>query len=741
MAETHSLQELQSPPVSSKIFIQRDYSSGTICRFQTKFPSELENRVDKQQFEETIQTLNNLYAEAEKLGGHALREGSKEDLQVHQRPEREDLRSQRFTADRPHRERTQGRGNHDLRGQKRRLQQMKSTNTNRCTDFDLRCGIHRSFTLAFPCVDGLYLPKHESEFVHLVLEELETFELEEQRSRVLLFPPLPSRLRYLTHRTVEERPELCSFSVGENQQRRVAVCFCHIRGDVNSDSDVEENNSNSSTFHDEVKREPESKSKKTSTKNKTRTPRRPDQPLYQPRALRERLSDQNTRTETISEQRAAGDSVRERLWDQNEKTEERERRTEDKTPERERTEDTAAGDGVRERLSDQNTRTETISEHRAGGDSVRERLSDQNTGTETISEHRAAGDGMRERLWDQNVKTEPKTADRPERGRRTEDRAAAGGDSVRDRLTADEADKHLNCTDSGTRNHQKNHCEGASEEQKNHCEGTGDELDLKLSEEDADTDSPAAFTNSDRTHAEEEVWDEDVWTETETQRGGGSDAAHTSVSHGVADGGSAADCSTAAAAADGCSAGEVCECGRPAADSQTEELHEDEIRSFLKAGVSFCVSPVLVDLSCFQSVSVSLCDELKHVIEIYDFPALFKTEDLLDAFTLDSASGMKVQWVDNTHALGVFSCEEAALQALSLSHPLLKTRLLSEGSQKSQSKAMRRAEFLQPLRERPRTDCVVARRMVTRALGLQQRRGHRGDRGHRGHGDADTEAL
>uniref|UniRef100_A0A3B3ZYR1 Golgin subfamily A member 7 n=1 Tax=Periophthalmus magnuspinnatus TaxID=409849 RepID=A0A3B3ZYR1_9GOBI len=69
------LQELQTPPVSSKVFIQRDYTSGTICRFQTKFPSELENRVDKQQFEDTIQTLNNLYAEAEKLGGRSYLEG------------------------------------------------------------------------------------------------------------------------------------------------------------------------------------------------------------------------------------------------------------------------------------------------------------------------------------------------------------------------------------------------------------------------------------------------------------------------------------------------------------------------------------------------------------------------------------------------------------------------------------------------------------------------------------------
>ncbi|KAM3830952.1 golgin subfamily A member 7 isoform 3-T3 [Vipera latastei] len=37
----------QQPPVASKVFIQRDYSSGTKCQFQTKFPPELENRVLK----------------------------------------------------------------------------------------------------------------------------------------------------------------------------------------------------------------------------------------------------------------------------------------------------------------------------------------------------------------------------------------------------------------------------------------------------------------------------------------------------------------------------------------------------------------------------------------------------------------------------------------------------------------------------------------------------------------------
>ncbi|XP_061071791.1 golgin subfamily A member 7-like [Conger conger] len=76
MAETHSLQDMrQQAAIASKVFIQRDYSTGTVCQFQTKFPSELESRIDRQQFEETIRSLNMLYAEAEKLGGKSYLEG------------------------------------------------------------------------------------------------------------------------------------------------------------------------------------------------------------------------------------------------------------------------------------------------------------------------------------------------------------------------------------------------------------------------------------------------------------------------------------------------------------------------------------------------------------------------------------------------------------------------------------------------------------------------------------------
>uniref|UniRef100_A0A7M4F634 Golgin A7 family member B n=1 Tax=Crocodylus porosus TaxID=8502 RepID=A0A7M4F634_CROPO len=65
----------RSASLATKVFVQRDYSDGTMCQFQTKFPPELDSRIERQLFEETVKTLNNYYAEAEKIGGSSYLEG------------------------------------------------------------------------------------------------------------------------------------------------------------------------------------------------------------------------------------------------------------------------------------------------------------------------------------------------------------------------------------------------------------------------------------------------------------------------------------------------------------------------------------------------------------------------------------------------------------------------------------------------------------------------------------------
>ncbi|KAM6432488.1 R3H and coiled-coil domain-containing protein 1 isoform 2-T2 [Liasis olivaceus] len=110
-----------------------------------------------------------------------------------------------------------------------------------------------------------------------------------------------------------------------------------------------------------------------------------------------------------------------------------------------------------------------------------------------------------------------------------------------------------------------------------------------------------------------------------------------------------------------------------------------------------------------------------HVLEIYDFSPSLKTEHLLEAFADFQQSGFKLQWVDDTHALGIFSSLAAASQALEQSYTCIKIRPLIHGTRQSKIKALQRPKLLQLAKERPQTDTAVARRLVTRALGLQRK--------------------
>ncbi|KAL9694209.1 hypothetical protein quinque_013494 [Culex quinquefasciatus] len=53
-------------PNYMKVFVQRDYSEGTSVKFQTRFPPELESRIDRHTFESTMNKLNEYFVEAEK---------------------------------------------------------------------------------------------------------------------------------------------------------------------------------------------------------------------------------------------------------------------------------------------------------------------------------------------------------------------------------------------------------------------------------------------------------------------------------------------------------------------------------------------------------------------------------------------------------------------------------------------------------------------------------------------------
>uniref|UniRef100_A0A1A7X9X8 R3H domain and coiled-coil containing 1 n=2 Tax=Iconisemion striatum TaxID=60296 RepID=A0A1A7X9X8_9TELE len=393
------------------------------------------------------------------------------------------------------------------------------------------------------------------------MDDLETYQQQNHDKSVLLFPPLSSRLRYLIHRTVEDIPELTTFSVGESCCRQVVVCPCELRGE--SDEDNFES-------CDCCREEPLSKKETSSSikpkppaPSQSRGPKKPDQPLYIPRAARERLSQQNSQGSTAQKD------------------------------------------------------MQSCSSNSVSGPS------DSCSCTETTQ-------------YTKLLSSSPLESN--------------------SQVVQSKTDSYANSS--------------------RPCPL---KKPLKSSQKLHENEAP--IWNLTKSYAEMNIDDDKS-----ANLAFGSDSVDTE-------------------------------------DTSTEM--EDVIRQIeahLKDTETVFINLVHNDYSVFEEVLLN-SDDFRHVIEIYNFPFIFKTEDLLDAFVEYSDGGMKIKWVDNTHALGVFSSEAAALHALTISHPLIKTRMLSEGSKKAKGKAMRRAEFIQPVKERPRTDCVVAKRMVTRALGIRGRGG------------------
>ena len=60
---------------TSKVYIQRDYSEGTAVQFQRKFPLELEGKISRALFDQTIQNVNKIFDEAEQTDAALLFQG------------------------------------------------------------------------------------------------------------------------------------------------------------------------------------------------------------------------------------------------------------------------------------------------------------------------------------------------------------------------------------------------------------------------------------------------------------------------------------------------------------------------------------------------------------------------------------------------------------------------------------------------------------------------------------------
>lgn len=112
-------------------------------------------------------------------------------------------------------------------------------------------------------------------------------------------------------------------------------------------------------------------------------------------------------------------------------------------------------------------------------------------------------------------------------------------------------------------------------------------------------------------------------------------------------------------------------------------------------------------------------EEFPHVLEVSNFPAEFKTQDLMMLFSQYKESGFDIKWVDDTHALAVFSSSKIAAEVLATGLSFVRVKPLAEATTESRSKARKCASSLQPYRARPETCAALARRLVTSALGVR----------------------
>ncbi|NXD84006.1 R3HC1 protein, partial [Halcyon senegalensis] len=485
-----------------------------------------------------------------------------------------------------------------------------------------------SATLALRCMDGVFLSPNEDEFVGRIMEELEHFMLQGQHHRVLLFPPLSSRLRYLIHRTVDNVDLLSSFSVGEGWRRRTVICHSAVR--VPSETGDQKPSSNPPRLH----RPPQPWGRGgrgnrlrhggemhgdnprgcVGSGRIQRPPRKkPDKALYVPKAMRKK-AEWGERMSPVSAGTESGGNM---------------------AQEEEICPKASVGDNQEEPPKSKGS---------PGGVSLA-LDKPQEPGEECVSEK--SKDGRKD-------ERPPCCVDVP----LLENSDDFSGQESQDK----------DCSDSLSSVHNKN--------------PTPEEQNQRW------VDAPAQNHSGKVPVVEEEDKESlDRWHELRLPVGDKEESAAICGESSLED-----DC--------------------------TAELLAEIVGNLTVKDIS--IEKISFDYTSYGEAQVSDGD-FGHVTEIYDFSPSLKTEHLLEVFSDFHESGFKIHWVDDTHALGIFSSPSAASQALGRRYPSLKIRPLIHATKQTKIKALQRPKLLHLAKERPQTDTAVAKRLVSRALGLKHK--------------------